>query len=89
MINNARVKSEDMEGVTRKPAYITSILGHSLLPNTRMLSLAVTRIPYLGYMGIKSPAEMLQDAKDAFREAATSSLDDALNIYPIQTSPID
>ena len=32
---------------------------------------------------------MLQDAKDAFREAATSSLDGALNIYPVQMSPID
>ena len=89
MIKNARAKNEDMEGVTRKLAHIMSIRGVQLAAKP---SDAVAR----GYShtiswlyGIKSPAEILQDAKDAFREAATSSLDDALNIYPIQTSPID
>ena len=32
---------------------------------------------------------MLQDAEDAFRKAATSSLDGGLNIFPVQISPID
>jgi hypothetical protein len=44
---------------------------------------------YLGYLDIKSSAEFLQDAKDAFREAAMSSMDGSLNVYPVQLSPID
>ncbi|TCD66804.1 hypothetical protein EIP91_000940 [Steccherinum ochraceum] len=44
---------------------------------------------YLGYLDIRSPAEALQDAKDALREAAMSSLDGSLNVYPVQMTPID
>ncbi|PPQ87130.1 hypothetical protein CVT24_010690, partial [Panaeolus cyanescens] len=43
----------------------------------------------MGYMDIKSPAEILQDAKDSLRESATSSLDGAMKIYPVQMQPID
>jgi len=92
MIKNARAKNEDMEDVTPKLAHITSIREAQLA--AKQADAVVRGYPhtirqYLGYMDIKSPAEMLQDAKDAFREAPTSSLDGALNIYPVQMSPID
>ncbi|TCD68232.1 hypothetical protein EIP91_011301 [Steccherinum ochraceum] len=44
---------------------------------------------YVGYLDIKSPAEALQDAKDSLREAAMSSMDGSLNVYPVQMTPID
>ena len=44
---------------------------------------------YVGYLDVKSAAEFLQDAKDSFREAASSSFDGALKIYPVQMTPID
>lgn len=44
---------------------------------------------YTGYMDIKSSAESLQDAKDSLREAAMSSLDGSLSVYPVQMTPID
>ncbi|CAL1713901.1 unnamed protein product [Somion occarium] len=44
---------------------------------------------YMGYMDIKSASEALQDAKDSLREAAMSSLDGAMKVYPVQLSPID
>ena len=92
MIKNARAKNKDMEDVTRKLAHITSIREAQLAAkhtDAVVRGYSHTIRQYLGYMDIKSPAEMLQDAKDAFREAATSSLDGALNIYPVQMSPID
>ena len=92
MIKNARAKNEDMENVTRKLAHIASIREAQLAAkhtDAVVRGYSHTIRQYLVYMDIKSPAEMLQDAKDAFREAATSSLDGALNIYPVQMSPID
>lgn len=92
MIKNARAKNEDMEDFTRKLAHITSI-GEAQLAakHADVVGRGYSHriCPYLGYMDIKSPAEMLQDAKNAFRETATSSLDGALNIHPVQMSPID
>ncbi|KAJ7199019.1 hypothetical protein GGX14DRAFT_373421 [Mycena pura] len=44
---------------------------------------------YMGYMDISSPAEALQDAKDSLREAAMSSLDGSMNVYPVQLTPLD
>ncbi|KAJ6449458.1 hypothetical protein C8R45DRAFT_1084236 [Mycena sanguinolenta] len=44
---------------------------------------------YMGYLDIATPAEALQDAKDSLREAAMSSLDGSMNIYPIQLTPLD
>ena len=92
MIKNARAKNEDMEDVTRKLAHITSIREAQLAAkhaDAVVRGYSHTIRQYLGYMDVKSPSEMLQDAKDAFREAATSSLDGAMNIYPVQMSPID
>ncbi|TCD60728.1 hypothetical protein EIP91_009622 [Steccherinum ochraceum] len=44
---------------------------------------------YVGYLDIRTPAEALQDAKDALREAAMSSMDGSLKVYPVQMTPID
>lgn len=44
---------------------------------------------YLGYMDIKSPAELLQDVKDSFRESSASFLDGSMKVYPIQMFLVD
>ncbi|TCD66802.1 hypothetical protein EIP91_000938 [Steccherinum ochraceum] len=44
---------------------------------------------YIGYLDIRTPAEALQDAKDSLREAAMSSMDGSLKVYPVQMTPID
>ena len=44
---------------------------------------------YMGHLDIKSSAEFLQDAKDSLREAAMSSFDGSLRVYPVQMTPID
>ncbi|KAK6980654.1 ZnMc domain-containing protein [Favolaschia claudopus] len=44
---------------------------------------------YMGYLDIASPAEALQDAKDSLREAAMSSLDGSMKVYPVQLTPLD
>ena len=44
---------------------------------------------YLGYMDIKSPAELLQDVKDSFRESSAGSLGGSMKVYPVQMSPVD
>ncbi|KAH8099644.1 hypothetical protein BXZ70DRAFT_942722 [Cristinia sonorae] len=44
---------------------------------------------YVGYLDVRTSAEALQDAKDSLREAAMSSLDGSLNVYPVQMTPID
>ena len=68
MIKNARAKNGDMEDVTRKPAHTTSIRQTPLAakhPDAVVRGYSHTFHQYLGYVDIKSPAEMLQDAKDA------------------------
>ncbi|KAF7303430.1 ZnMc domain-containing protein [Mycena indigotica] len=44
---------------------------------------------YMGYLDIASPGEALQSAKDSLREAAMSSLDGSMKVYPVQLSPLD
>ncbi|KAJ7182514.1 hypothetical protein C8R43DRAFT_1144573 [Mycena crocata] len=44
---------------------------------------------YMGYLDISNPAEALQDAKDSLREAAMSSLDGSMKVYPVQLTPLD
>ena len=92
MIKKARAKNENMEDITRKLAHITAIREAQLAAkhaDAVVRGYSRTIRQYLGYMDIKSPSEMLQDAKDALREAATSSFDGAMNIYPVQMMPID
>lgn len=44
---------------------------------------------YVGYLDLKSSAEILQEAKTALRESQASSMDGSLKVYPVQMSPID
>ena len=90
MIKNA--KGEDLDALTRRLAHITAIRESQLASKyadavVRGYSHVIRQ--YLGYMDIKSTAETLQDAKDALRESAMSSLDGSMKIYPIQMTPVD
>ncbi|THH31771.1 hypothetical protein EUX98_g2429 [Antrodiella citrinella] len=81
-----------LNNVTRKLAHTTAVREAQLAAK---YSDAVVRgyshnvREYVGYLDVKSAAEALQDAKDALREAAMSSLDGSLNVYPVQMTPID
>ncbi|KIM38820.1 hypothetical protein M413DRAFT_75568 [Hebeloma cylindrosporum] len=90
MIKNE--KGEDLDALTRRLAHTTAIHESQLASKyadavVRGYSHVIRQ--YLGYMDIKTPAESLQDAKDALRESAVSSLDGSMKIYPIQMSPVD
>ncbi|KAF8165904.1 hypothetical protein B0H34DRAFT_780581 [Crassisporium funariophilum] len=90
MIKNA--KGEDLNDLTRRLAHITSIRESQLASKhadavVRGYSHVIRQ--YMGFMDIKTPAEILQDAKDALRESAMSSLDGSMKIYPVQMQPID
>jgi hypothetical protein len=81
-----------VEDFTRQLAHIRSIQEAQLAAkhaDTVVPGYSHTIRQYIGYIDIKSPAEMLQDSKDAFGEAATSSVDGAVNIYAVQMFPID
>ena len=87
-----KAKGKGLDAVTRELARITPIREAELAAKhadavVRGYSHNIRQ--YLGYMDIKSSAEILQDAKDALREAASSSLDGAMKVYPVQMSPID
>jgi hypothetical protein len=85
-------KSEDMEDLTRTLAHETAVHEAQLsakYADAVVLGHSHTIRQYLGYMDIKSPAELLQDAKDSLREASTSSLDGSMKVYPVQISPVD
>ncbi|KAJ7800714.1 hypothetical protein B0H14DRAFT_2615978 [Mycena olivaceomarginata] len=79
---NARV-TKAWNDLTRKLAHITRA-KLNLRPN---IPTPFSRI--YGYLDIASPAEALQNAKDSLREAAMSSLDGSMKVYPVQLSPID
>lgn len=87
-----KAKGKELDAVTRELARITPIRKAELAAKhadavVRGYSHNIRQ--YLSYMDIKSSAEILQDAKDALREAASSSLDSAMKVYPVQMSPID
>ena len=44
---------------------------------------------YLGYLDVKSPAELLDEAKSRLRLTGLSSLDESETIYPVQFQPAD
>jgi len=86
------VEGASLNDLTRKLAHITAIREAQLASKhadavVRGYSHVIRQ--YMGYMDIKTPAEILQDAKDALRESAMSSLDGSMNVYPIQMQPID
>ena len=85
-------KPENMNDLTRTLAHITSVREAQLsakYADAVVLGYSHTIRQYLGYMDITSPAEMLQDAKDALRESSASSLDGSMKVYPVQMSPVD
>ena len=85
-------KPENMEDLTRTLAHITAVREAQLsakYADAVVLGYSHTIRQYLGYMDIKSPAELLQDAKDSFRESSASSLDGSMKVYPVQMSPVD
>jgi len=62
MMKNAPVKNKDMEDITRKLVHITSIREVQLAAkhaDAVIRGYSHTLRQYLGYMDIKSPAEML------------------------------
>ncbi|KAJ7920262.1 hypothetical protein B0H13DRAFT_1539245, partial [Mycena leptocephala] len=92
LINQATESQRALNAVTRQLAHITATRQAQLASKysdavVRGYSHSIRQ--YMGYMDIASPAEALQDAKDALREAAMSSLDGSMNVYPVQLLPID
>jgi hypothetical protein len=85
-------KPEDLEDFTRTLADITAVRKAELsakYADAVVLGHSHTVRQYLGYLDITSPAKMLQDAKDAFRESSASSLDGSMKVFPVQMSPVD
>jgi hypothetical protein len=83
---------EKLNALTRKLAHITAVREAQLA--SKYADAVVQGFyhnirQYFGYLDIKSSAEFLQDAKDSFREAAMSSMDGALKVFPVQMMPID
>ncbi|KAJ8521720.1 hypothetical protein ONZ45_g1622 [Pleurotus djamor] len=81
-----------LNNLTRKLAHITTVRQAQL---SAKYSDAVIRgfshnvREYMGYMDMKTAAEFLQEAKDSLREAAMSSLDGSMKVYPMQMTPVN
>ncbi|KAF7344143.1 ZnMc domain-containing protein [Mycena venus] len=81
-----------LNDLTRKLAHITATRQAQLAAkysDAVVRGYSHTVREYMGYLDIASPAEALQNAKDSLREAAMSSLDGSMKVYPVQLSPID
>ncbi|KAK6988582.1 ZnMc domain-containing protein [Favolaschia claudopus] len=81
-----------LNALTRQLAHITDTRQAQLASkysDAVVRGYAHTVRRYMGYLDIKDPAEALQDAKDSLREAAMSSLDGSMHVYPIQMTPLD
>lgn len=88
----AKNDPKEMEKLTRKLAHITgtqnAILSNKYA-NAVVRGHTHTVRELLGHLDIRTTAEMLQDAKDALRESALSSLYTASSVYPVQMEPTD
>ncbi|KAJ7487013.1 hypothetical protein FB451DRAFT_1554137 [Mycena latifolia] len=81
-----------LNDLTRKLAHITATRQAQLAAkysDAVVRGYSHTVREYMGYLDIASPAEALQNAKDSLREAAMSSLDGSMKVYPVQMSPLD
>ncbi|KAJ6541052.1 hypothetical protein DFH09DRAFT_1089612 [Mycena vulgaris] len=81
-----------LNDLTRKLAHITTTRQAQLAAkysDAVVRGYSHTVREYMGYLDIASPAEALQNAKDSLREAAMSSLDGSMKVYPVQMSPLD
>ncbi|KAJ7772781.1 hypothetical protein B0H14DRAFT_2402089, partial [Mycena olivaceomarginata] len=87
-----QASSKALNGLTRKLSHITDT-RHAQLASKYVDAVvrgySHTIRQYMGYLNIASPAEALQDAKDSFRDAAMSSLDVSMKVYPVQLTPLD
>ncbi len=88
----AKNDPKEMEKLTRKLAHITgtqnAILSNKYA-NAVVRGHTHTVRELLGHLDVRTTAEMLQDAKDALRESALSSLYTASSVYPVQMEPTD
>ncbi|KAJ7114588.1 hypothetical protein C8R43DRAFT_1113155 [Mycena crocata] len=81
-----------LNDLTRKLAHITATRQAQLAAkysDAVVRGYSHTVREYMGYLDIASPAEALQNAKDSLREAAMSSLDGSMKVYPVQMTPLD
>ncbi|KAJ7069144.1 hypothetical protein C8F01DRAFT_977064, partial [Mycena amicta] len=90
LINQATQRS--LNALTRQLAHITDTRQAQLASkyaDAVVRGYTHTVRQYMGYLDISNPAEALQDAKDSYREAAMSSLDGSMNVFPVQLTPLD
>ncbi|KAJ7493835.1 hypothetical protein FB451DRAFT_1122358 [Mycena latifolia] len=90
LISQASQKA--LNDLTRKLAHITATRQAQLAAkysDAVVRGYSHTVREYMGYLDIASPAEALQNAKDSLREAAMSSLDGSMKVFPVQMSPLD
>jgi hypothetical protein len=81
-----------LEAVTRRIAHegaVEQARISSLFSDSVIRGYSHTVREMLGHLDIKSTAELLQDAKDSFRESAMSSVFTASRVWPVQMSPVD
>ena len=84
--------SQALDALTRTLAHVTATREAQLASkyaDAVVRGFSHTIREYMGHLDIKSSAEFLQDAKDSLREAAMSSFDGSMKVYPVQMSPID
>ena len=84
--------SEALNELTRTLAHVTATREAQLASkyaDAVVRGFSHTIREYMGHLDIKSSAEFLQDAKDSLREAAMSSFDGSMKVYPVQMTPID
>lgn len=81
-----------MEKLTREVAHISAIEQAKLsskYADAVVRGYSHTVRGFMGHLDVKSVAESLQDAKDAMRESALSSVYTASAVYPVAMQPAD
>ncbi|KAJ7839338.1 hypothetical protein B0H14DRAFT_2185349, partial [Mycena olivaceomarginata] len=92
LISQASQSQKTLNDLTRKLAHITvtrQAQRAAKYSDAVVRGYSHTVREYMGYMDISSPAEALQSAKDSLREAAMSSLDGSMKVYPVQMTHLD
>lgn len=94
MVSDAIASNDPVKlsAVTRKLVHISqSEQGKLAMKNADSVVRGYSHIvrEALGHLDVATPAELLQDAKDAFRTTAISSLFGASKVYPVLMSPVD
>jgi phosphoheptose isomerase len=92
MIEKAAKDPAQMEKVTRQLVHTTQSQQAKLaMKNAESVVRGYSHVvrEAIGHLDVATPAELLQDAKDAFRTSAVSSLYGASRVYPVLMSPVD